>query len=115
MLHAIAEGEDNPETLANFARRTMKKKKDELKLALKGYISDHQRLMIKTILNHIDFLTEQIEMLDREVATRVSIYQEDVERLDSIQLEWLNKCLLNLEQMLRINFLVYPKCVLGQG
>ncbi|QST00398.1 IS110 family transposase [Pontibacillus sp. ALD_SL1] len=84
MLRAIAEGEDDPETLANFARRTMKKKKDELKLALKGYISDHQRLMIKTILNHIDFLTEQINMLDQEVSARVSIYHEDVERLDSI-------------------------------
>ncbi|WP_367760803.1 transposase [Ammoniphilus sp. 3BR4] len=40
--------------------------------------------MIKTILTHIDFLTEQIEMLDQEVTQRVSSYQEDVERLDSI-------------------------------
>ena len=84
MLNAIAEGEEDPEKLANFARRTMKKKKDELMLALKGYINSHQRLMLKTILKHIDFLTEQIEMLDQEVAKRVSFYQEDVERLDSI-------------------------------
>ncbi|MFF2459485.1 hypothetical protein [Peribacillus simplex] len=28
MLNAIAEGEEDPEKLANFARRTMKKKKD---------------------------------------------------------------------------------------
>ena len=84
MLNAIAEGEEDPEKLANFARRTMKKKKDELTLALKGYINSHQRLMLKTILKHIDFLTEQIEMLDQEVAERVSSYQEDVERLDSI-------------------------------
>ncbi|MDP1454673.1 transposase [Peribacillus frigoritolerans] len=40
--------------------------------------------MLKTILKHIDFLTEQIEMLDQEVEERVSSYQEDVERLDSI-------------------------------
>jgi transposase len=84
MLDAIAEGEDDPERLANFARRTMKKKKDELVLALKGYIHSHQRLMLKTILGHIDFLTEQIEMLDQEVANRMSAYQEDIERLDSI-------------------------------
>ena len=84
MLNAIAEGEDDPEKLANFARRTMKKKKEELALALKGYINSHQRLMLKTILKHIDFLTEQIDMLDQEVAQRVSTYQEDIERLDSI-------------------------------
>lgn len=84
MLRAIADGEDDPEKLANFARRTMKRKKEELELALRGYINPHQRLMLKTILKHIDFLTEQIEMLDQEVAQRVSTYQEDIERLDSI-------------------------------
>lgn len=68
MLRAIADGEDDPEILSNFARRTMKKKKEDLKLALKGYISPHQRMMLKTILTHIDFLTEQIDKLDEEVA-----------------------------------------------
>jgi transposase len=84
MLRAIADGEDDPVKLASFARRTLKKKKDELELALRGYISPHQRMMLKTILTHIDFLTEQIEMLDQEVAQRMSSYQEDVDRLDSI-------------------------------
>jgi transposase len=84
MLRAISEGEDDPEVLANMAQRTLKRKKHELELALQGYISPHQRLMIKTILNHIDFLTVQIEMLDQEVAHRVRSFQEDIERLDSI-------------------------------
>jgi transposase len=80
MLAAIADGEDDPEKLANFARRTLKRKKGELELALQGYVNPHQRLMLKTILTHIDFLTEQIEMLDEEVATRVIPFQESVER-----------------------------------
>ncbi|WP_391559322.1 IS110 family transposase, partial [Robertmurraya sp.] len=84
MLRAIADGENDPEKLSNFARGTMKKKKDELQLALKGYVNPHQRMMLKTILTHIDFLTEQIEKLDQEVSQRVSSYQEDIERLDSI-------------------------------
>ncbi|KQL36182.1 transposase, partial [Bacillus sp. FJAT-25509] len=40
--------------------------------------------MIKTILTHIDFLSEQIDMLDKEIATRVSSNQKDIKRLDSI-------------------------------
>jgi transposase len=84
MLRAIAEGEEDPEILANYAVRSLKRKKNELVLALQGYISPHQRLMIKTILTHIDFLTEQVKTLDQEVAQRVSSYQEDVDRLDSI-------------------------------
>jgi len=84
MLRAIAGGEDDPKKLANFARSTMKRKKDELELAFQGYVNPHQRLMIKTILTHIDFLGEQVEILDQEVAKRLTTFQEDVERLDSI-------------------------------
>ncbi|GAA1385427.1 hypothetical protein GCM10009597_46720 [Peribacillus frigoritolerans] len=117
MLNAIAEGEEDPEKLANFARRTMKKKKDELELALKGYINSHQRLMLKTILKHIDFLTEQIEMLDQEVEERVSSYQEDVERLDSIPgiaTRMAEQFHLKLGLILRNSFQVQLICVLGQ-
>ena len=78
MLKAIANGEEDPEILSNFARRTIKKKKEDLELALRGYINSHQRLMLKTILKQIDFLTEQIEMLDQEVAERVSTHQDDI-------------------------------------
>lgn len=84
MLRSIAEGNDDLDKLANYARGTMKKKKSELKLALQGYIQDQQRFMIKTILDHIDYLTDQIDKLDKEVAERMSDYQEDIERLDSI-------------------------------
>ncbi|WP_257958662.1 transposase [Bacillus sp. V3-13] len=84
MPDAIADGEEDPEKLANFARRTIKNKKEELEHALRGYTNSHQRLMLKTILGHIDFLTEQIEMLDQEVAERVSTHQEEIERLNSI-------------------------------
>jgi transposase len=84
MLRAIADGEDDPVKLASMARKSLKKKKAELELALQGYISPHQRMMLKTILTHMDFLTNQIKSLDQEVTERVSSYQEDIERLDSI-------------------------------
>jgi transposase len=84
MLRAMAEGEEDPEKLASFARRTMKRKKDELELDLHGCMNPHQRLMLKTMMIHIDFLNEQIELLDQEVSQRLSSLQEDIERLDSI-------------------------------
>jgi hypothetical protein len=60
MLRAIADGIDDPEELAGMAQRTLKRKKPGLELALQGYTSPHQRLLLKTILAHIDFLTEQM-------------------------------------------------------
>lgn len=84
MLRSIAEGNEDLDVLADMARGVMKKKKEELKLALHGYIQDHQRFMIKTILDHIDFLTDNIEKLDEEIAERMKLFQDDIERLDSI-------------------------------
>lgn len=84
MLRAIADGEDDPEKLAGYARRTMKKKKDDLALALRGYVNSHQRLMLKTILTHIDFLSDQIDLISQEISDRLADHQEDIERLDSI-------------------------------
>jgi len=84
MLEAMVNGETDPETLAGFARRTMKKKKEELELALRGNMSSHQRMMLKTMLTHIDFLSQQIAELDMEVAKRLAPFQQDLDRLDSI-------------------------------
>ncbi|MCZ8524142.1 MULTISPECIES: IS110 family RNA-guided transposase [Paenibacillus] len=84
MIGAMIEGEENPEKLAAFARRTLKKKKEELELALRGNMSAHQRIMLKTMLTHVDFLNEQILELDTEVAKRLDPFQQDIERLDTI-------------------------------
>lgn len=40
--------------------------------------------MLKTILKHIGFLNEQIDMLNQEETERVGTHQEEIERLDSI-------------------------------
>jgi transposase len=117
MLRAIAEGEDDPEKLANFARRSMKKKKEQLELALRGYVNPHQRMMLKTILVHIDFLSEQIEMLDQEVAQRVSSDQEDIERLDSIPgiaTRMAEQILAEIGTNVKTSFQVRLTCVPGQ-
>jgi transposase len=84
MMSAMIEGEEDPEKLAAFARRTLKKKKEELELALHGNMSAHQRIMLKTMLTHVDFLNEQILELDTEVAKRLDPFQQDIERLDTI-------------------------------
>jgi len=84
MLRSIANGNDDLDDLVNYARGTMKQKREQLKLALQGYIQEHQRFMIKTIIDHYDYLTNTIDMLDKEIAERMNDYQDDIERLDSI-------------------------------
>src|SRR5690625_5176820 len=52
MLRSIANGVEDLDILADYARGVMKQKKEQLKLALQGYIQEHQRFMIKTIIDH---------------------------------------------------------------
>ena len=79
MLNAIADGEDDSEKLANFTRRTMKKKKDELIIEDGRKINDENRTqMIKklmTLLNinysfEIDVAKDRIQILDMYLCVR---------------------------------------------
>lgn len=84
MIEAIINGEEDPAILSELAQKRLKNKKEELKKALNGLIGPHQRLMLKTQLAHIDFLDEQIALLDEEIKRRMFPFEEDLERLDTI-------------------------------
>ncbi len=84
MIEAIINGEEDPAILSELAQKRLKNKKEELKKALNGLIGPHQRLMLKTQLAHIDFLDEQIALLDEEIKRRMLPFEEELERLDTI-------------------------------
>lgn len=84
MIEALINGETDPDVLSELAQRRLKRKKEELKKALKGLIGPHQRLMLKTQLEHIDHLDALIEELDAEIKERMRPFEDDLERLDTI-------------------------------
>lgn len=84
MIREMINGENNPEKLANLARSALKKKKTSLEQSLKGLIRHHQRLMLETQMNHIEFLESQISELDEEIKQRLDPFIEDLELLDTI-------------------------------
>lgn len=84
MIEAMIDGEEDPEILSELALRSLKKKKPELQRALNGLIGHHQKLMLKTQLRHIDFLSDEIKRLDEEIKERMLPFDEDLELLDTI-------------------------------
>jgi transposase len=84
MIESMIAGEHDPKVLSKLAYGKLKKKESELQRALKGLIGPHQKLMLKTQLQHIDFLDAQIEELDKEIRKRMLPFEEDMERLDMI-------------------------------
>lgn len=84
MIEAIISGVEDPKVLSHLAKGKMKSKKDLLEQALKGLVGPHQKMILSAQLKHIDFLDQQIALLDREVVERMHPFEEDLELLDTI-------------------------------
>jgi transposase len=61
MLKALAAGSAEPAEMAGLARRRLRRKLDQLALALDGHLAEHQRLLLRM---HI----RRLEEIDRDIA-----------------------------------------------
>ena len=84
ILDALAEGEENPEALADLALRWAPHKREALVPALTGCMRVHHRFLLQELISMIQTLERAIGRLDREIAERLAPHQETLERLDEI-------------------------------
>jgi transposase len=84
MLNELVAGNDNIEAIANLAIFPLSNKIDQLKEALHGLMGDHQRLILKLMIKHIDDLDMEISTLDNEIKKRLQCHQEKVNWIDGI-------------------------------
>lgn len=84
MIDAIIQDVNDPVLLASLAQGRLKDKKEALEKALNGLIGAHQKMILATQLEHIDFLDKKIGDLDKEVVERTLPFEEDLELLDTI-------------------------------
>jgi len=84
MLEAIIAGEEDPERLADLAKGTARKKRPALIEALRGYVTDHHRTMLKLHLDLIDALQEALCKIDETVGEALEPIQGAVEILKTI-------------------------------
>jgi transposase len=67
MLHAVVEGQQDPEQLAALAQGRLREKRAELRLALEGHITDHHRFQLKFLLEFVQFGEKQLSQLEAEI------------------------------------------------
>lgn len=84
MLDAIIAGEQDPEQLANLARRKLRGKIPELRLALEGRVRDHHRFLLKEYLEEWRALGERIRRIEEEIERRMVPFEEAVTLWESI-------------------------------
>jgi transposase len=83
MLAALCEGTTDPDVLAELARGRMRQKIPALREALEGRFDRHHAVWIGAILNHIDFLDEQIDALSALIEEEIAPFVAAVELLCS--------------------------------
>jgi transposase len=84
MLEAICAGEADPEKLADLARRRLREKIPQLRLALAGRVTEHHRFLLRMHLDHLAHLEGLIGRLSERVEAVLAPFAEAAERLTTI-------------------------------
>ncbi len=84
MIEASVAGEENPETLAGLSKGRLRAERPTLEEALRGQVGQHQRLVLDSLLRHVDFLDGEIARMDQDVSARLGSSDDVIARLDQI-------------------------------
>ncbi len=70
MLRALIAGGQTPSEMAELARRRLREKIPDLRLALQGYVTDHHRFVLEELLDQLEDLERRIERFSRRIEER---------------------------------------------
>jgi transposase len=84
MLEALLAGEADVEAMAQLAHARMRRHIPELRQALEGEMRPHHRVLLRRLLDHIDFLDRSIAQLQAEIDQRLQPYAQAMTLLQSI-------------------------------
>ena len=74
MLRALIAGEASPEAMADLARGTLRRKRDDLVLALDGRVEEHHRFLLAMQLRRLEAIEADIATLDQRIGQRLEPY-----------------------------------------
>jgi transposase len=84
MLEAIIAGEADPRVLADLAKRKLRRKQAELEQALTGRVQAHHRLLLRELLDHVDYLDRAIARVSAVIEARTRPFAAALALLCSI-------------------------------
>jgi len=84
MIAEILKGDYKPEQLLYHVHGRVKASREDIKEALTGYVSDHHRFMLKTIMGNIPKIEPTILEPDTQINMKTDVYQGILELLETI-------------------------------
>jgi transposase len=71
MLRALLDGQTGVDALADLALGVLRKKIEQLKLALDGHCTEHHRFMLGRLLSHLSYLEDQTDRFSERIGHRL--------------------------------------------
>jgi transposase len=84
IIHEIVESDYEPEKLLHYVHGRVKKSRSEIKEAITGYVTDHHRFMMQTILESIEKIEDTIAKIESQIAEQTKEYGLEIELLETI-------------------------------
>jgi transposase len=84
MLRALIEGIATPAEMASLARGALRKKTDELALALRGRVEEHHRFMLRIQLDRVERIEADITVVDERIDQVLAPHHAEMQRLKQI-------------------------------
>lgn len=84
MLNALIKGEATPFEMAKLARGALRKKEDQLTLALRGKLEEHHRFMLRTQLDRVERIAQDIETIDERIDDELVPHEAEMTLLRGI-------------------------------
>jgi transposase len=84
MIDVILAGDYKPENLLYLVHGRVKAKREDIKEALQGYVTDHHRFMLRTILSNMSRIQETIDNLEAQIDDKMKPYCHEQELLETI-------------------------------
>lgn len=90
ILQALMAGEDRPEWLADKALSSLRNKRDQLRLVLRGQVSQHHRYLLRELMEDLGRIEDKISRIEAEIVQRTQPYKRALERLTTIPgVDWI--------------------------
>jgi transposase len=90
MLRALVEGQDDPQQLARLAKGLLRRKHEQLVLALEGRVNSHHRFLLRLQLRRLDLLEADIATLEDSIRRALVPYGRQHALLQQIPgVDWL--------------------------
>jgi transposase len=84
IIAEILKGDYKPEQLLYLVHGRVKASREDIKEALTGYVTEHHRFMLRTILGNISKIESTIAEIEEQIAKVTGPYKEIIELLETI-------------------------------